>query len=349
MSPITETSELEAYLKAAGVPFVSVQPLSGGTANYVWRLREQSGTTKVIKHAEGYVKSSKQMAFSADRMDFEAHALATLPALIAQDDATVHGAYLHQYDSENHVMIISDGGKANLKDSYAELSIDEVFSAGQRLGNWLARLHSKTSGSAALNLRNQFDHQTAKAIYRHSYYSLPTALKERSADESEIALASKINDEFGSLLAVDDENVCHGDFWTGNVLVDEEQHLTIVDWEMTRKGCGATDVGQFTAEAWLLDRFRGGKGLVRAFINAYASSSSRSKLADEDAVRWTIRAIVHYGTHLAYWPLRVPWGNEEETNDVHAHGMEILRKVVGNDLAWLRKKTPFAPLIPSIS
>lgn len=34
---------------------------------------------------------------------------------------------------------------------------------------------------------------------------------------------------------------------------------------MVRRGCGATDVGQFAAEAWLLERFCGERGLLGAF------------------------------------------------------------------------------------
>lgn len=42
--------------------------------------------------------------------------------------------------------------------------------------------------------------------------------------------------------------------------------MAVVDWEMVRRGCGATDAGQFAAEAWLLERFHGEKGLLGAFL-----------------------------------------------------------------------------------
>jgi hypothetical protein len=48
---------------------------------------------------------------------------------------------------------------------------------------------------------------------------------------------------------------------------------------MTRRRTSATDVGQFTAEAFSLDRFCGGRGLLRAFLNAYAVARK-----DSDAI-----------------------------------------------------------------
>ena len=45
--------------------------------------------------------------------------------------------------------------------------------------------------------------------------------------------------------------------------------MAVVDWEMVRRGCGATDVGQFAAESWLLERFHGGRGLLGAFLGGY--------------------------------------------------------------------------------
>ena len=49
--------------------------------------------------------------------------------------------------------------------------------------------------------------------------------------------------------------------------------LSVVDWEITRRGIGATDVAQFAAEAYLLDRFCGGKGLLGAFVEAYVRAA----------------------------------------------------------------------------
>ena len=112
-------------------------------------------------------------------------------------------------------------------------------------------------------------------MYRFGYRRLEGALKEMGFDG---ALGAQINDKYGAMLLTDNECVCHGDCWSGNILVSEDQStLTIIDWEMTRRGCGATDVGQFAAEAYLLDVFKGSRGLMESFLQAYKKNTATSK------------------------------------------------------------------------
>jgi len=58
----------------AGTPFeiANLTPLSGGTANYVFRLHLTTPyrgrrETLVFKHAKPYVKNSQEIAFNVDR------------------------------------------------------------------------------------------------------------------------------------------------------------------------------------------------------------------------------------------------------------------------------------------
>jgi Ser/Thr protein kinase RdoA (MazF antagonist) len=89
------------------------------------------------------------------------------------------------------------------------------------------------------------------------------------------SIGEQIDEKYGSLLTTDAACICHGDFWPGNILVERTTcygtifKLSVVDWEFVRVGCGATDVGQFAGEAWLLDRFRGGRGLLKRFLEGY--------------------------------------------------------------------------------
>ena len=263
-------------------------------------------------------------------MTFEARALEELPSRLQSDGSEniVEPARYIGYDPDQHVLHISDGGNAHLKDAYvSDLSLD-VPKVGHQLGTWLGRLHKSTKDM------NVGDNQTSKFIYRHAHNNLSDALKKYGHDP---ALGDQINDEFGSLLQTDDVCVCHGDFWPGNVLVKTSPlKLTIVDWEMTRRGIGATDVGQFTAEAWLLDRFHGRKGLRESFLKAYIAERGQT-WGLEDARR----TAVHFGTHLAYWPTRVQWGSVDDEGDTTAEcvqlGKQYLEKVRERDWDWFRK------------
>ena len=308
--------DMEAYLTSTSSPYQSLTQLSGGTANFVYRMEEKSGASKIIKNAEPYIATAPQVPFPVDRMDFEHRALTQIPSHL-QLNNHISMPEVYRYDTEKHVLMMSDGGASTLKDSYTDPEVN-VQEYGRQLGAWLAALHEKTK---TLNISNN---TTAKGIYRFSYNNLSQTAKAFALDPE---LGKRINEKYGNLLATDDECVCHGDFWPGNVLVGS-RGLMVVDWEMVRRGCGATDVGQFAAEAYLLDRFRGGRGLLGAFLEGYRQTAGQGK-------GFPKRVAVHMGVHLAFWPSRVEWGTKEETRECVVLGNEIMRRADGEDWDWL--------------
>lgn len=111
----------------------------------------------------------------------------------------------------------------------------------------------------------------------------------------------------------------------GDAATDDGQvPLTVCDWEMCRIGIGATDVGQFLAEATLLDRFRPtNKGLAKAFFDAYRRHYNGT--GDGPMTGEYMRRIgVHAGVHLGFWPTHVKWAGDEETLEVVKLGLRIV-------------------------
>ena len=319
MTEIINTEQLKAYLGKldTDLDLNSLQLLAGGSANFAWRLLDRSGKSIIIKHAEPYIKTAPGLSFSTDRMNFEHGAMTCLPPLL-DTSSVVSGAEVYQYDSRNHVLMMEDGGPRTLKEAYADPNLD-IPGFGKALGQWLAMLHQRTERT------DIGDNQTAKAIYRFAYHHLAAALQKYDQDPS---LAEQIDAQYGSLLQTDDECICHGDFWPGNVLINNEGRLKIVDWEMVRRGCGATDVGQFAAEAHLLDRFRGGRGLRAAFLKGYRATG-------ELDCRFLKRVAIHMGVHLAFWPTRVSWGTEKETKEIVEVGCQLMKQALGQNEGWL--------------
>ncbi len=320
MTEITDTEQLRAYLGKIGdtkLDLNSLRLLAGGSANFVWRLLDSSGRSVIIKHAEPYVKVAPGMSFPVARMDFEHKAMTSVPPLLDPATAVVVPE-VYEYDCQSHVLMIEDGGARTLKEAYADPGL-EVSAFGIVLGQWLAGLHERTK-SVAIG-----DNQAAKSMYRFAYTRLASALQKYDLDSS---LARQIDAQYGTLLETDDECVCHGDFWPGNVLINDQGRLTIVDWEMVRRGCGATDVGQFAAEAHLLDRFRGGRGLRVAFLKGYRGARELDN-------RYLKRVAIHMGVHLAFWPTRVSWGTEEETKEIVELGCELMKRALSQEERWL--------------
>jgi Ser/Thr protein kinase RdoA (MazF antagonist) len=346
---LTNEQGLQEYLEAHQSAPTSVQLLSGGSANYVYRITKHDGSTRILKHAEPYLHSNKDFALDPTRMDYEARILealsfteSPLPATLPKSN--VHAVQLLSYDKTNKLLEIEDGGSRNLKDAYIDLKLD-IPHIGEQLGRWLVALHvfaKNISLASSDEDRGINNNPIAVNIYRYPYNGLHTALTQFGYDPQ---LADLINERFGSLIATDNECICHGDFWPGNVLVrDVEQQpvdLTVVDWELVRRGTSATDVGQFAAEAFLLDRFRGGRGLLSAFLHAYVVAREHTEALGK---AWLTRVVVHWAVHIAFWPTMVTWSNEEETKILVDVGVVTLENVLKED--W--EKVLESPLLRDV-
>ena len=313
---ITNIEQLEAYLKEHDINYKTVSILTGGTCNFVFRIINEIDKPIIVKHAEPYVAGMREMPFTTARMDFEHTALKTIPKALSLA-SHISLPEIYRYDAEAHVMMMADGGERTLKAAYTDFAIN-IDTMGEEIGRWLAHLHASTK---VLDIG---DNRAGKAIYRYHYYTMAETLKQHDLDPS---LGERINNEYGSLLLTDNDNVCHGDFWPGNILL-REGYITVVDWEMCRRGCGATDVGQFAAEAYLLDRFRGGRGLLPAFLRGYRE-------ADKGTVDFS-RVAVHVGAHLICWTLRAGWGTKEEARDCAKLGVKFLEVATSGNRDWFR-------------
>lgn len=75
---------------------------------------------------------------------------------------------------------------------------------------------------------------------------------------------------------VDDLVLVHGDYRTGNIMVDGDQVSGILDWEFTHWGDRREDIGWFTAKCWRFGQdqnLAGGIGQYKDFMQAYTAIS----------------------------------------------------------------------------
>jgi 5-methylthioribose kinase len=289
---IITTAEVEERLTQYNIPFAKASPLDGGSANFVWRIVSPEGATSIIKHAEPYARDTPNDPYNTDRMNFENLALQILPQIIPRDDVLQFPA-VQFYEGQDKILQLSDSGPRTLKTAYADRMLN-VPVLGKRIGKWLARLHASTRGPDA---RGIFQDNTGKDTYRHVYVHSPAIFSEWGHDAS---VVEAINKEYWSRFQSDSECVCHGDFWPGNIVVQSavsygssNHKLTVVDWENVRDGGGATDVAQFASEAWLLDRFKGGRGLFCAFLSGYAEGTRES--GGEVGEEFKLKVAAHFG------------------------------------------------------
>jgi hypothetical protein len=289
------TSQIRQYLTSRNIPVDEIAPLFGGSGNFVWRITTTAGQNQIIKHAEPFVADNHQVPFCVERMDFEALALKTIPGIVVADP-TIRLPALLLYDKEEYVLGLEDVGEKMLQDVYQNPRLN-VQAVGARIGRWIARLHAVTTEG---DIKRGFNNATSRFMYRYNYNNLHVALASHDFDP---ALGERINAKYGALLQTDETCLCHGDLWPGNILFSDEDleaspekevKIAIIDWEAARLGNGVTDVGQFAAEAWMLDRFRGGRGLQAAFLGGYVSVREFGREDRE-------RVAVHFGMHIAFW------------------------------------------------
>ena len=81
--------------------------------------------------------------------------------------------------------------------------------------------------------------------------------------------------------------VVHGDFRTGNLLIDPNGVVAVLDWELVHLGDPMEDLGWFCARAWRFgadDRPAGGFGSREELWSAYEAAGGAP--VDADAARW---------------------------------------------------------------
>ncbi|KAI4269132.1 MAG: hypothetical protein LQ337_007466 [Flavoplaca oasis] len=329
----TTVDGMMAYLASKGMRYSQVEQLTGGMGNYLFRVIDDRELSSIYKHAEPYIASSNgTIPFSVARMDFEATAMTKLPDIIPTflpEVRNVHVPTIMNYDQMAKVLVMTDAGRTTLKEAYTDPATD-VPEIGRQLGEWLAALHVATQNIEI----GEGGNPTARSIYRWAYSHLPHVANQYGLNAD---FCEYINNVYGLSLGHDDECVCHGDFWPGNIMLDEEKNLTVIDWEMCRRGRGELDVAQFAAEAYLLDRFRGGKGLMDSFCKSYRRSLAKVWGDITIDRRWARRFGVHIGVHLAFWPASVEWADRDETKAVIELGHELMRRGDAEDLDWMSK------------
>ncbi|OAQ26352.1 kinase-like protein [Linnemannia elongata AG-77] len=372
---------LQSHDKTRGI--VAVKKLSGGNANYVYRgtIAEPSAdlfggrSTVVIKHAAGHSASQRQMALYTDRMVFEQTVLGIVADASdnknnnSKEDEHIETANVKvprvlYWDHENNVVIQEDAGmtSTHLKGFISSLAQPPsprlAKEIGSSLGEFIARLHLYGFRHRSELYPNKMANTEALSLSRLILYDqFPKAASKYMEDQPQfdrdvIDLASKWG---GDRLMSEPETLAHGDFWPGNFLVDsatgEGNEITIksiyiVDWEMSRYGPAAMDLGQFIAEAFSLNKYRHPcEELMTSFLEAYCKIYG-DRLTTTDLKT----AVIHCGAHLMSWTPYTGWFKEDDDHDAKSKeitliGAEFVKHAWIEDWAWVRQETAFRVMV----
>ncbi|KAG6333896.1 hypothetical protein ID866_5181 [Astraeus odoratus] len=357
---VTEAG-IQSYVQNTAFESHAVDKLSGGTANFTYRIHLlepiDGKSTFIVKYAAPYIASSAnttRMPFSPERQKVEVEALRLAHRLSRSDE---HNAItvprVHLFDEEAHVIIMDDVGEdvVTLKELLINESVpvDILEEMGSALGQFLGHLHGwheRPDVDLSLFAHNEL----GKTISIYATYSrvvstltgkhgIP-ALSDPLLDvpEEKLETISRVVETRTKEIhaSTPSDFMTHGDFWTGNVVVLPRRgadgaieglgKMYVLDWELAKTGLPGLDLGQMCAELHLISRFHPHrKDSANTVMQSLLSVYRRTRPTDSALTRV---AVSHLGAHLVVWPPRVAWGGRERTREVVQEGVDLL------ELGW---------------
>ncbi|PWY79817.1 phosphotransferase enzyme family protein [Aspergillus eucalypticola CBS 122712] len=339
----------------------SLTPLSGGTANFVYRAQLnqplQDGTISVIvKHTEAFIALNREFKLPAERCLFEESILKALDGLPSKQsssnntdaqtqEVTVKTPRLFSFNRQTNTAVIEDlpdslDLKSFLISTAASNNVTQEWasSIGRALGNWLRSFHhwaenEAQSGIAAEMDKNQYMRDLKFMVNYDALVNTidkyPTILgdsRDVFSNVREMAaaeLSRKNGNGFG---------IIHGDFCVliPKTALEQQSHLPlfIIDWELCHCGARALDLGQMFAELYLLKHFKdidAATWIIQGFMKGY------QELDDETA----FRVLIHVGVHFIAWAPLIPgWGTSQQIEDAVRLGRDIVTKAWEKDRSW---------------
>jgi aminoglycoside phosphotransferase (APT) family kinase protein len=290
----SKTGALEAWLRTAlgnaKLQVTDAQLLSGGAVQENWRLAVNTGpalATWVLR-----TDASQQLSLSLDRAAefqvieaaFAAGVPVAEPVVRCQDVSVIGRPFLIQKFA---------AGFAAARQVIRDPALPEIGArlAGE-LGAALAKIHTMRPASKALSVLPVPMVEPARADVARLRAAITGASQPRPALEYILAWLDAHAPVTPALTLV------HGDFRTGNYMVDGGRLSAVLDWEFAHWGDPYEDIGWFCARCW---RFgQEGEGLEAggiapraAFYGGYEAAGGMK--IDPDAVAyWEILAAARW-------------------------------------------------------
>lgn len=334
MSSTPNSTWISDFL-ASHPTFTSANPLEGGVSNYLYRLTKTNGSTVILKHAEPYAAFDKTWSYGIERIACERAALSSIRTALLSSSSAVLAAveipYVISYDHGDHTLIMSDCGSStkDLHTAFPSLTSLQRVDYGRRLGLWLVALHKCTgideaafSANLMAKERKGMDQRISLLSAGLPIASLGTGTPVQIASEQR-EFIELLEPFVAAITKADTGPVVHGDFWPGNILVSpspaetRKDFLAVIDWESVRLGTGASDVGVFAAEAWLLCHFHSTSvraaivepedfGMLNIFLASYLEAMGKieEEFVREAMLQFAINLSVGRGGSVLMLPVK---------------------------------------------
>ena len=171
------------------------------------------------------------------------------------------------------------------------------------LGKELALIHAIKPPREDLSFLNLPDEAPAKTAVARLRYLLDLASEPRPALEWIVTWLDENAPDTETIV------LCHGDYRTGNYMIDDGKLTGILDWEFAHWGDAREDLGWFCARCWRFggdDKPAGGIASREDLLAAYNASARRAVTLPElayweilAAARWAAIALQQGERHLS--------------------------------------------------
>ncbi|MBT9597886.1 MAG: phosphotransferase family protein [Vitreoscilla sp.] len=264
--------------------------LSGGAIQQNWRLQVQidggphAGLQVLVLRTDApsgvAVSLGRPQEFALLRAAFRAGVTVPEPLWLCEDRAVIGRPFFLMRcvagTAAGHVLVKDSGWRGD-RSRLAE-----------QLGEELARIHAIRPPRADLAFLPACDESPALRTVRRCQEHLDALATPQPALEWGLRWLERHAPPRGSIV------LCHGDFRTGNYLVDAQGLTGILDWEFAAWGEPLQDIGWFCAKCWrfgAVEREAGGIGPREAFYRGYERASGQP--LDRGAVPyWELMAHV---------------------------------------------------------
>lgn len=279
--------------------------LSGGAIQENWGVTlEISGGPEAGRHdvvvrmdAPSAVAAShsRMREFELLRVVFEAGVVVPEPLWPCDDDRVLGRPFF--------VMRRVAGIAAGHRLVRIERTPEQASALTAQLGEQLARLHAIRPGAGKLDFLDIPDETPALAAVRSHRLALDALGAASPGLEWALRWLELSAPSPGDLV------LCHQDFRTGNLMVDDHRLTGVLDWEFAAWGDPTSDIAWLCAHCWRFgrdDRPVGGIGQRGDLYEAYAAASGRSidpahvRYWEVMAhVRWAVIALQQADRHLS--------------------------------------------------
>ncbi|KAI8958965.1 kinase-like domain-containing protein [Daldinia sp. FL1419] len=353
------TSKVLESLKGTPYEASSLDILSGGTANFIYRAKLaqllEDGTGEVaVKHSEDYIASSPDFKLTLSRCRIEEECLKALSTFsIAGKEYesdfcnfVVKTPRFYYFDEKTNTQVqeyLQNGTDLKthtltvLSEADTEVTKHQSLQLGKALGRWLRGFHGWATQQS--ELRKTVAANKELQQLKH-FINFSWLLDRVNQFPAVLGSAKGVFEKVKKMAAAELEDVSqlqviHGDFWTGNILLPKAPiqkgvgvPMFVIDWEMSQIGKPNLDVGQMLAELYELKLYKGkaaGLYMVQGFVEGYGPVS-------ED---FAFRTAIQIGAHLVAFGMTVPgWGSAEQVEECGRLGRDIITHAWQKDRKW---------------